>query len=162
MQALDQAAVELLAAEAAELQARATTALRLARRRMQASGSSDGGPGSGGSTFAVAEAAAAGVRRRAVPGAPLAPAPEPPAAAAASRLLQVHLLLLAIAEVAMLWVAGRVLRASGGRVSVPPRVAAAPVAAARWALVALLCFADVAATIVALLRRLPARLLAAP
>lgn len=176
LQGLDAGEVERLAAEAAELQARATTALRLAQERLQAHmQAGDGGaPASSGSValatpleppaagVAAASAAAGDAELVAPAGAAGAGADMPPAAPVAvgapsqppeaQRLLQLCILLLAAGEALLLWGAHAVQAASGGRLQLPRTLALAPLLPARTALAALLLAADVWVVLLALLR----------
>lgn len=85
----------------------------------------------------------------AAPPAPALPSLPP----AAQRLLQLYILLLALAEALLLWAAQAVRAGSGGLLRVPRSLALAPLAPARAALPALLLTADACLVLLALLRQ---------
>ena len=137
VQQLELGEVEWLAEEAAELQARASTALRLARQRLRRR---EGGGQTGQHGQAGAVPARGGVSGVA------------PVRAA----LQLYMLMLALVEAALLAGAGLVARLSLGLVRLPAGLLLAPVAAARRAAFVLLAAADLLLRVLGALCGLPA------
>lgn len=156
LQGLDLGEVERLAAEAAELQARAAVALRLARARMGGSGAAPSAcfaipeehkvsaaagssPRGLGATSQHAVVAEAKQERRKVGGFERGGA----LPANAGVALQLYLLLLVLLEGALLAAARLAQRASLGALRPPRKVVLAPVAVTRSALCLALLAADV-------------------
>jgi hypothetical protein len=139
VQQLDLGEVECLTEEAAELQARAVTALRLARQRLRRRERG----GQAGQQWQQGAAPPGGRRGGAVSG-----------AAPVRAALQLYM--LALAEAALLSGAGLVARLSLGRVSLPTGVMLAPLAVARRAAFVLLAAADLLLRVLGALCGLPA------